>query len=165
MKDIVRHFESISKDKGFVYVYGTISSINLKMNLPTDQDGDGTDESENKIYMLAEPTRRSYNLSTGTNGRLSSIVYNGAVALVMKSTPATPYFSEQNTDPDKYDQDVADSKYSKHVEPILQMIPDIINYFICNSLTISFWEVVDWIDYTDENRDGILIRYTIQDEF
>lgn len=165
MKDIVRHFEEISQANGWIYTYGTMSALNLKMNKPHAYDTDGNVILDESIYMLAEPTVRRYGMSTGGNSNLSTVSFTGAVMIVQQSKHGMPYFAEQNTDPALYEAQTSESKYAIHVEPLLNLVAGMIKYFVCQDLSIISWEVVDWIDYLDENRDGIMIRYVIQYEY
>lgn len=164
MKDVVRYFEDFALAKDWVYTYGTMSALNLKMNKEVDYTADEPVIDDN-IYMLAEPTVRRYGMSTGGNTNVSNVTFTGALMIVQQSNLADPYFAEMNTDPLLYEEQINNSKYVKHVEPRLNDMPDMIKHFVCNDLTVISWEVVDWIDYLDENRDGILIRYVLQYDF
>lgn len=158
MKDLVRTFEDYADLKQWDYTYGTVQALNLKMDDPSEFDDDGKPKNPDKIYMLAEPTTRRYITNQSGNGKLLSVQFTGVFMMVQKSLLEMQYFREVTGD-------ASESKYTKHVEPLLELIPDMINNIVCSDLRVVNWEVVDWIDFLDAQQDGIMVRYTLQYDF
>ena len=161
MKDIVRHFEELSQQKGWIYSYGTIQALNLKLSIPTP-DENGKDLDAGKIFFLAEQVIRRFNWNNTGNNAMLGTTYTGAIALCMKSDLSDTYFSELSVTGIDYQQETEDSKYTKHIEPLLQLVPVIGKYLTCADLEVVSMEIIDLIDYLDANRSGILIKYTVR---
>lgn len=57
------------------------------------------------------------------------------------------------------------SKFTEYVEPLLDCFPDAYNSEICNQgLSIEREKIVAKYNRKDQNKDGIVIQYTVRDD-
>lgn len=149
MKDIVRIFQEYAEAKGIIYTYGNIANLNLKIS-------EGSPEIDDKIYMLVEPTTRKFLFSnTGGSAMNTGVTFTGAFTILKTSDMDMPYFTEMENDEN-------DSKYVKNIEPLLGFVKDLADSLSCLDMDIEAFDCIDAVDFLDENRDGILVRYQLK---
>lgn len=143
MKDIVRILQDIALDKGITYHYGKKAALNLL---------DGTLDAD-KIFLLHEFTNRKseYN-DSGT--MIIAANYEGKFFLVKHSDLDQQYFAETGT-PET-------SKYTRNIEPLLQVFQSIGNSLACLGLEVAQWDNIDVTDALDANMDGLLCSYKLR---
>jgi len=54
------------------------------------------------------------------------------------------------------------SKYILNVKPLLDLHQAMINYFSCTDLEIISFEAIDVYDIFDQNKDGILVTFSVR---
>lgn len=146
--DLVRVFETYCLNNSIEFRYGSKAHLNLI-------EGDIDDD---KIYLLLFPVRRGN--STGNLGlKIKETNYSGNFFLLKGSNMDLHYFNER-------DQDEATSKFSVHIEPLINTFKLLGNYLACNeALDIVQWGNIDAVDVLDANKDGLWCNYQInQDE-
>lgn len=143
MKDIVRILEGIALDNNLVYHYGKKAALNLL---------DGSAQAAT-IYLLHEFTNRKseYN-DSGT--LIVAANYEGKFFLVKQSDFDQNYFAETG--------DVETSKYTKHIEPLLEIFKSIGNSLACTGIEVNQWDNIDVTDALDANMDGLLCTYKLR---
>jgi len=139
MQDIVRTFNEHANTLGWKFSYGNQANINLLQSDLTDD-----------VYMLVDPTRRTKEFSEfGGSGYK---VFEGSFLLVVKSNLDQVYYSDTN-----------EGKYSKNIEPLLNVdLPKLENEINCSDYQIVSWNVIDVTDIYDVNLDGLIVNYKIR---
>ncbi|PZR24430.1 MAG: hypothetical protein DI539_00190 [Flavobacterium psychrophilum] len=143
MKDIVRILEGIALDNNLVYHYGKKAALNLL---------DGSAEAAT-TYLLHEFTNRKseYN-DSGT--LIVAANYEGKFFLVKQSDFDQNYFAEAGN--------VETSKYTQHIEPLLEIFKTIGNSLACTGIEVNQWDNIDVTDALDANMDGLLCTYKLR---
>jgi len=143
MKDIVRILEGIALNNNLTYHYGKKAALNLL---------DGSAEAEN-TYLLHEFTNRKseYN-DSGT--MIIAANYEGKFFLVKQSDLDQNYFAESG------EQET--SKYTQHIEPLLETFKTIGNSLACLGIEVNQWDNIDVTDALDANMDGLLCSYKLR---
>lgn len=143
MKDIVRMLEGIALDSSLIYHYGRKAALNL---LDGSADADTT-------YLLHEFTNRKseYN-DSGT--QIVAANYEGKFFLVKQSDLDQNYFAETGTQ--------ETSKYTLHIEPLLEVFKTIGNRLSCLGIEVNQWDNIDVTDALDANMDGLLCTYKLR---
>lgn len=143
MKDIVRILQDIALSNNLIYHYGKKAALNLL---------DGSAEAAT-TYLLHEFTNRKseYN-DSGT--LIIAANYEGKFFLVKQSDLDQNYFAEAG--------DAAASKYTQHIEPLLEVFKTIGNSLACRGIEVSQWDNIDVTDALDANMDGLLCSYKLR---
>jgi hypothetical protein len=140
MIDSVRIIERFALDKGFLFTAGRLHVLNLfdKGELWT---GDPND-----IYLLHEFRR-------GRKAPNDRMRYEGNFYLVRHSDIDQNFFSEMG--------DSEDGKYTKNIEPLIQLFGGFQHYFDCIDVDLLECSFIDVTEFLDVNMDGIKIDYVI----
>lgn len=158
--DIPRHFENfcIAEGENWLFSYGEKSHLNLftsNVDESERQNDHNGEIGDRKVYFLTEPCTRKVVANNQGTGRAGTR-YVGHFTVLVDSDTDQEYFNENN--PERSDKD---SKYRNNIEPLLPFADKIFDYFACRGMTFESFDVLDNIDFLSENRDGILVAYSI----
>ena len=145
--DIVTRFKDAAFVKGYNFVYGTRSVINLI-------DADPQSLVPDQIYLLLLPVVD--NPQTGRTGATQSILHNCRFMLVAQNQ----IDHMQEGEPEDY-------YYQKYVNRVVRMKEEfeaLKNTFICPGLVMSAIRIEEVVNQFDSNLDGIMVACNITSE-
>ena len=145
MTDFVEILNNYCTANNFKFVYGRKASLNLLDNR--------TALEPHKIYLMCEPFRR---VSERTAiGKIKSYLFNGSFFLAVNSNIDMPVFNEVGNSEVR-------SKYILNIKPLLDLQSKMVDYFSCTDIEIVNWDVIDVYDIFDQNKDGILVTFSVR---
>jgi len=145
MTDFVEILNDYCDTNDIKFVYGRKASLNLLDNK--------TQLEPEKVYLMCEPFRRVPERTA--IGKVKSYLFNGSFFLVVNSNLDMPIYNEAGNNSER-------SKYILNVKPLLDLHQDMINYFGCTDLEIINFEAIDVYDIFDQNKDGILVTFSVR---
>lgn len=139
--DFVKILEQFCNENNHQFVYGRNASLNLLDNRNKLEEG--------KIYFMLEPFYRESHIST--TGAKKGIYSNVNFFICQNSNFDMPVYNEVGND-------AVRSKYSIHIEPLIDICNSFISYITClpkNEIINISW--IDAYDIFDQNKDGIVV--------
>lgn len=145
MKDLVEILENYCQLKNIHFVYGRKPSLNLLDNSSKLEN--------NKVYLMLEPFNRDIELTNV--GVPKSYLFGGTFFLVVNSNLDMPIYNEKSNNKEN-------AKYILNVKPLLELSKEIASEISCNGLEILKFSSIDVYDIFDQNKDGILVNFSIR---
>jgi len=143
--DIVLYLEQEVKLLGWEFSYGNKSNLNL---LEADKDID-------KIYFLCDIVEAS-DAEVSEYGGYGAIDYKVTFMLLVQSEFEDVYFSQRETETD-------DGKYNKNIIPLKTQLKKLKKVFDCSVYERRSWSVIDVVNQTDINGDGLSVSTTLRE--
>lgn len=138
---IVDKIQTVAEAEDFEFFYGRRDFQNL---IETDSDTDA------KIYFLLDPVTSDFSMP-------SIPIHTGYFMLLSKSDLDEVYHNQ-------LEQDQADGKFEKYIKDKKEYVRSTLkNLFECASMYATKLIVTDIINLYDENMDGVLVQYTIEE--
>lgn len=144
MKDLIEILQEVCDLNNLFFVYGKKQVLNLLDNR--------NKLNSSKIYLMLDVFKRKPQLTNG--GKTIANTFTGSFFLVVNSNLDMPVYSEMAND-------VARSKYIQNILPLLQIQEKIQKGFSCSGIEIQQFDSVDCFDVFDNNKDGIVIDFSI----
>ena len=104
----------------------------------------------NTIYFLLE-YRKIKPVKNATNTGSNAVAYEGTFYLVKQSDLDQNFFEETGNE--------TTGKYTTNIEPLLQVLMELDNYFGCSLITYSTIGADDVTDILDMNADGLMVNF------
>lgn len=137
-----QRLEQIAEANNWAFNYGRLDFLNL----PTTHS--------NEFYFFADAIEETIKYDDFSN--VESKTYSGRFWLCLKSDFDRVYNNQENNT-------TSEGKYDMYIKRCKEEIKKIPLAFQCEDLYIKNWKELEIINAYDENFDGVLVNYSIEE--
>jgi len=145
MTDVVRILEQYANAQSMKFVYGRMAVLNL---IDTGEQWSGE---KDDIYFLLE-YRKIKPIKNQSQTNIKGTRFEGVFYLVKHSDLDQNFFNEVGTE--------QTSKYVNNIEPLIDYLHGLENYFACTDISFETVEADDVTDLLDANADGLMVKFS-----